>query len=305
MPRAARIKSYDSIYHIMCRSINNTPLFNDLKDKDRYLHLVKKYQDRFEFKVYGYCLMTTHAHMIIDCNGADISKIMQGINQCYAQYFNIKHHRNGHVFQDRFKSKIVKDDNYLITLSAYIHNNPSDIKKFKKCPENFLHSSFGVYLGIRKDPYEILDESFIMGMLGSDVEKTRERYYRMVLAAKDPKLNREFEFKDEKSEYRSERTILVRDLDPEKIMNFVASFTEIDVEEITRKNRRQSTESRALCAFLIRCYSDLTYKQICGILGALTLSRISGLVNMGVELIKGDERYKNFEKEFLKLGKAS
>lgn len=301
MPRSARVKSYDSIYHIMCKSINNAPLFKDFKDRDRYLRLVKKYQERLEFKVYGYCLMTTHVHMIIDCNGADISKIMHGINQCYAQYFNIRHNRNGHVFKDRFKSKIVKDDNYLITLSAYIHNNPSDIRKYKKCPETFYHSSFGVYLGIKSDEYEILDEGFIMGMMDSDVKKAREKYFRMVLAAKDPEMIREFEFKNDKSEYRSERMILVRNLNPEKIMDFVAAFVDIEVEELHRKNRKESTEGRALCAFLIRCYSDLHYRDICEIIGGITLSRISGMVSKGVELIKGDDRFRNFEKEFLSL----
>lgn len=305
MPRAARVKSYDSIYHVMCKSISNTPLFKNTKDKDKYLSLIKKYQDRFRFKVYGYCLMTTHVHMIIDCNGADISKIMHGINQCYAQYFNIRYDRRGHVFQDRFKSKIVHDDRYLVTLLAYIHNNPVDIKKFKGCPERYPYSSYGIYLGMKKDPYRILDENFILGLFGADIEETRQRYINKVLASNNQNSINEFEFRNEKSEYRSERIILVRDVDPEKLMEFVACVTKIKVAEITRKNRREATESRALCAFLIRCYCDFKYKDICSILGALTLSRISGLVNKGLELIQNDERYKGLPEKFLELGRAS
>jgi REP element-mobilizing transposase RayT len=104
----------------MVRSISDVPLFRDDNDKDKYLLFIQKYQKKLGFKVYAYCLMTTHGHLIIDANGADISKVMHGINQCYAQYFNFRHKRHGHVFQDRFKSKVVDSEEYLFTLSAYI-----------------------------------------------------------------------------------------------------------------------------------------------------------------------------------------
>jgi putative transposase len=69
--------------------------------------------------------------MIIDANGADISKVMHGINQCYSQYINYRQKRHGHVFQDRFKSKVVDSKNYLFSLSAYIHNNLTELKGMK------------------------------------------------------------------------------------------------------------------------------------------------------------------------------
>ncbi|WDC83583.1 transposase [Caloramator sp. mosi_1] len=58
--------------------------------------------------------MDNHAHFIIDANGADISKIMHFINYKYAMWFNKRYSRHGHLFQDRFKSKIVKDERYLL-----------------------------------------------------------------------------------------------------------------------------------------------------------------------------------------------
>ena len=60
--------------------------------------------------------MDNHAHLLIDANGADISKVMHGINFSYAMYFNKKYEREGHLFKDRFKSKIVDDDRYLKTV---------------------------------------------------------------------------------------------------------------------------------------------------------------------------------------------
>ncbi|WP_243108607.1 transposase [Clostridium rectalis] len=94
--------------------------------------------------------MNNHAHFIIDSNGADISRIMHSLDFRYAINYNNKYHRHGHLFQDRFKSKIINNENYLIKASAYIHRNPVDIKKYANSPEKYNYSSLGVYLGIKK-----------------------------------------------------------------------------------------------------------------------------------------------------------
>ena len=118
----------------MCRSISEINLFKDDSDKRKYMALIKKYQRLFKFKVYGYCLMNNHVHLIIDANGSDISKVMHGINFSYAQYFNKRHKRHGHLFQDRFKSKIINNKRYLFAVSAYVHNNPTNIPEYNNCP---------------------------------------------------------------------------------------------------------------------------------------------------------------------------
>jgi putative transposase len=304
MPRANRVKNYDFIYHVMVRSISDVPLFRDDADKDRYLLYIQKYQKKLGFKVYAYCLMTTHGHIIIAANGADISKIMHGINQCYAQYFNYRHKRHGHVFQDRFKSKVVDSENYLFSLSAYIHNNPTDIGGYETCPENFKYSTLGVYLGLRNDSFGIADEDFIMGFFSGDVNKARESYYKFVMICDNENKKAHYDFKDEKSQYRSERTVLVRDFKPEDIMNFILIYTNLERKNLKWKYKRDAKESRALCIFLIRYYCDFTYKQICELLGRLTLSRVSELSEIGLELIEKDERYKNIMEDFIKDGAA-
>src|SRR6056297_3648075 len=98
MPRTARIKSGDSIYHIMVKSVGGTNLFRSDMDKDMYLGIIKKYQKIFDFKVYAYCLMDTHGHFMIDSNGSDVSKFMHRINQSYAQRYNRRYKRSGHLF---------------------------------------------------------------------------------------------------------------------------------------------------------------------------------------------------------------
>jgi len=284
----------------MGRSISDIPLFRDDKDKDKYLFYVKKYQKKFDFKVYAYCLMSTHAHLLIDANGADISKFMHGINQSYAQYFNNKYDRHGHVFQDRFKSKVVDSDDYLFTVSAYIHNNPTDIEGYENCPEEYKYSSFSVYLGLKEDVYGIVDEEFIMGLFNENVKKAREKYYKFVMKCDDEYMKMQHEFKDEKGQYRSERTVLVRDFKAEDVMDFIEKYTNVDEKMLKWKYKREAKESRALCVFLIRYYCDFTYKEICALIGRLTLSRVSELSNIGLELIENNKRYKNIMEDFLK-----
>jgi REP element-mobilizing transposase RayT len=288
----------------MDRGNAGEPLFQDNDDKDKFLYYVEKYQKKLAFKVYAYCLMTTHAHLIIDANGADISQVMHDINQSYAEYFNLRHHRHGHVFQDRFKSKVVNSDEYLVTLSAYIHNNPMSIKRYKACPEKFKYSTLGVYLGQKHDPFGIVDEEFVMGLFSEDVKKAREYYYLYVKACVNEKIKADVEFTNEKSQYRSERKVLVRDFKPEDIVSFILGYTGVDPMVLQWKYHKEATESRALCVFLIRYYCDFTYKQICGVLKRLTASRISALENIGLKLIQTDERYKNILNDFLLYAKA-
>lgn len=299
MPRHNRIKHFDFIYHVMVRSISDTPLFKDDDDKDKYLLYIQKYQKELGFKVYGYCLMTTHAHFIIDANGSDISKVMHCINQSYAQYFNIRHKRRGHLFQDRFKSEVVDSDNYLFTLSAYIHNNPTDIAGYEACPEKFKYSTLGMYLGLEEDLFGIVDEEFVMGFFSKNVKMAREKYYGFVMACNDKSKKEHYEFEDELSEYRSERTVLERDFKPQEVMMFVESYMDVDERMLKWKYKRDAMECRAICVFLVRYYCDFTYKQICSLIGRLTLSRVSELSKIGFELIRGDGRYQNVMEDFV------
>jgi putative transposase len=299
MPRAARIKSFDSIFHIMVKSISDVPLYREDEDKDKYLSLIKRYQDTFGYKVYAYCLMTTHGHLIIDANGADISKIMHGINQCYAQYFNRKYKRHGHVFQDRFKSKIIHDERYLINLSAYIHNNPVDIEEYSTCIERYEYSTLGVYLGIRSDKFKVIDEAFVMQLFSNNLETAKKKYLEFVYKCSNEAVIENIEFKDEKTEYRSCRTILARDYTPEDIIDFVAGYTGIEKDKIHAKYRKSFTQSKALCVFFMRCFCNFSHRDICNVIGNLTQARISKLCSIGLDTIYSEDKYKGIIEMFL------
>ena len=133
MPRAARIKDPTAIYHTMSRSITEFDMFPDDSDKERFLDLLQKYKEKYQCKVYGYCLMTNHYHLIIDTCGFDISKFMKSLNQSYVKYINKKYKRRGHLLTERFNSKIISTNDYMMTVSAYIwsHSKISEPKWLK------------------------------------------------------------------------------------------------------------------------------------------------------------------------------
>lgn len=299
MPRCARVKSFDCVYHVMVRSISDTPLFKCYQDKDVYLKLIKKYKETFLFKVYAYCLLDTHAHILIDCSGADISKIMHGINQCYAQYFNRKYKRHGHLFQDRFKSKIQYDDRSLINVSAYIHKNPKDIKGYKGKEERYRYSSFGIYLGLRNDEYGILNPYFVLNQFSNDLIAARISYLEFVRRYDEDSEPEDMEFKHERAEYRSERNIIVRNISPEKVVEYAAYYTKTDKKYISIKYIKDVMDMKALSAFLMRCLCDMREKDICKKMGNITQTHAARLYHTGVKLIEEKDEYRNIIQDFL------
>jgi putative transposase len=300
MPRMARIKALDSIFHIMCRSISEVDLFKTKDDKQKYIYYIKKYQKLYEFKVYGYCLMDNHLHLLIDANGADISQVMHSINFSYAQYFNRFHKRHGHLFQDRFKSKIIADDRYLLAASAYIHNNPTDVLEYKDCPEKYDFSSLPVYLGISNDPYGLVSSRFVLSLFGKTPKVARERYMKFVCKCNDLEFKEDIEFENDTTEYRSQRRILVRNHRIEDAVDYIANNMNIPKIKLHMKNCRKVVEAKALLILLMRHFCNYKCCDICRSLGNITQARVSALSSLGVELIEKNEKYSRIVEGFIK-----
>ena len=296
----ARLKAADAIFHIMCKSISEVDLFKDSEDKEKYLSLVKKYKKLYNVKIYGYCLMDNHAHLLIDANGADISKVMHGINFSYAMYFNKKHERNGHLFKDRFKNIIVDNDQYLKTVSLYIHNNPTDIGQFKDCPEKYAFSSLGIYIGKRRDHFNIVDYGFVLGFFGNDLVIARKNYYSLVFGCNDEKLKEEIEFIDEKTEYRSGRNVLFRNFAPEDIIEFITSKMNVSKLLLNVKYSRKLVHAKSLTIVLMRSLGNFKSSDISVVFGNITQARVSQLTSIGIELIGADEKYEGIIGDFIK-----
>lgn len=289
MPRTARVKPDHCSHHIMVRSIKELDLFADDADKVKYLELIKKYQLKYDFKIYAYCLMNNHAHLVIDSCGADISKIMHAINFSYARYFNKKYDRYGHVFQDRFKSKVVHDSRYMITLSAYIHNNPKDIAKYKNNVAKYPFSSLKEYLN-GTDTFGILSRSLLADLIGLGVKANKQTYMNLVKESTQEAYECEIEFVDPETEYITHKKIIPRACKPVEIIAYVSSLLKQDPRDIYVKHKHSCSTLRALSCFLMSALCDMKHQEICEIIGDMTQSGISYLTSKGIHIVASNPK---------------
>jgi putative transposase len=124
MPRAARKKSKSGIYHIILRGENRQQIFADNKDREKLLQTLKEVKEKSGCNIFAYCLMSNHIHLLIKENKEPLEIIMRRIGASYVYWYNWRYKRCGHLFQDRFKSEAVEEDEYFLTVIRYIHNNP-------------------------------------------------------------------------------------------------------------------------------------------------------------------------------------
>lgn len=124
MPRGAREKSESGYYHVILRGIGRQSIFEDNEDNIRFIETIHRYKNELQVEIHAYCLMGNHVHILLRDTKEQLNLLMKKIAGSYAYYFNRKYDRVGHVFQDRFKSEAVEDDEYYLTVLRYIHQNP-------------------------------------------------------------------------------------------------------------------------------------------------------------------------------------
>lgn len=143
MPRQARGLSESGIYHIMLRGINQQQIFEDEEDSHKYLEILKTCKTISKFKIFAYCLMGNHIHLLIKIEKENLELIFKRIGARFVYWYNWKYQRNGHVFQGRFKSEPVEDDRQLLAIIRYIHRNPL---KSGLGNLNYKYSSYNKYI---------------------------------------------------------------------------------------------------------------------------------------------------------------
>ena len=156
MARKLRLQYAGAIYHVTFRGNARQAIFLDDSDRQRLTARVAEGVEDFGVRVYLYCWMRNHGHMVIETPRANLSAFMGSVLTGYTVYFNLRHRRIGHLMQGRFKSPVVSGDEYLLRLTRYIHLNPVMVKPWKHKPrrERIGHlrgypwSSYRGYVGL-------------------------------------------------------------------------------------------------------------------------------------------------------------
>ena len=160
MARGQRVKSVSGIYHIMMRGNNKQQVFFDTEDYFKFLSVLGICKGICGFKIYAYCLMDNHIHLLIQEGDEPIAKVFKRVGVRFVGWYNAKYKRCGNLFQGRFKSIPVNDDEYFITVLRYIHQNPVKAGIVKKCSE-YSFSSYNAYFN--NDP--LVDTNFAMSLM--------------------------------------------------------------------------------------------------------------------------------------------
>ena len=106
------------------RGINRQNIFEEEDDYERFLDILKACKSKSDCKLYAYCLMGNHFHLLLKVEKEDLEMIIKRLAGSYVYWYNLKYRRCGHLFQDRFISEAVETDPYLLTVIRYIHHNP-------------------------------------------------------------------------------------------------------------------------------------------------------------------------------------
>lgn len=179
MARQARIEFEGAFHHVMSRGNDDIFIFRDDEDRRLFIELLAEEVIRSRWVLHDYCLMGTHFHLAIATPECTLSTGMHRLLARYAQRFNRRHRRRGHLFQNRFKSVLVEQESHGLVLSRYLALNPV---KARICgrPEEWRWSSYAARAGLAEAPQWLSVEP-LAAQFGTALVSRQRAYREFVL----------------------------------------------------------------------------------------------------------------------------
>jgi putative transposase len=124
VPRILRTSLPDGYFHVTARGVERRPIYLDADDYQSFLGLFAATVRRQSWNVYAFCLMPNHYHAVLEAAREALSEGIQWLDGVYAQDFNARYGRWGHLFGARFASGVIETEEHLYTASRYVLANP-------------------------------------------------------------------------------------------------------------------------------------------------------------------------------------
>jgi len=140
MPRHRRLDAPDTLHHAMVRGVERRVIVRDDADRTTFVTRVARLAEQGAWTVYAWALRPSHAHLLVRTGTRPVPRSMRGLLTGYAGAFNRRHHRVGHLFQNRCKSIVVEEEPHLLELVRYLRLNPlrakvvPDLRAFDRYP---------------------------------------------------------------------------------------------------------------------------------------------------------------------------
>lgn len=173
MPRRARVDFPGALQHVMARGIERRAIFLDDEDRDRFLARLDRILAETGTRCYAYALMSNHYHLLLGTRATPLSRVMARLGTSHGMGFNRRHNRVGHLFQNRYKSRLVRDDSGLITLVRYIHLNPVQARMVPNLEAlaDYPWTGHATLMGRRRATF--LDARTVLACFGDDPLEAR------------------------------------------------------------------------------------------------------------------------------------
>ena len=168
MPRQARLDIPGALHHIMVRGINKAKIFGNEQDKTKFLDRLGEIVKTGQCSVYAWVLMNNHVHILFKSGREGISGVMRKLLTWYAQYYNRRHRRSGHLFENRYKSILCEEDTYLLALVRYIHLNPIRARIVKTVEDLDEYPWSGHRTIIGKAKQDWMDTEYVLAQFGEN-----------------------------------------------------------------------------------------------------------------------------------------
>jgi putative transposase len=275
MARRQRFHSPTSVYHVILRGNDKQPIFLSEGDKSRMCLLLQQGVERFGHSIEAFCFMPNHIHLAIRVSETSISRIIHHLAFRFTRYINRLYNRVGHLFQGRFKSILVDDEDYLKELIRYIHLNPVRAGIVAD-PQQYIWSSHRAYMGLCE--YIWLSKDRVLMKFHPEKEHAINNCKKFVLMGIG--VETQFDFKlgckngvlgD--TDFIDKVLTGVHEKPVKKIelSDLIAKVCEL--HEITEKELRapgksaKQSQARALLAFFVRETNNLTFVNLGVFLG--------------------------------------
>jgi REP element-mobilizing transposase RayT len=164
----------------MVRGIERRPLFRDTRDRADFVARVAALAAARAWTVYAWALLPNHVHLLVRTAARPLATTMRALLAGYAGAFNRRHHRHGHLFQNRYKSIVVEEEPYLLELVRYLHLNPLRARVVPDLAAlaRYRWAGHAVLLGRRAAPWQ--DTRTVLARFAPTRRRARERYRTFV-----------------------------------------------------------------------------------------------------------------------------
>jgi len=151
MARPLRLEYPGAVYHVMARGHERSTIFREKSDREKFYSVLATVAGNERWELHGYCLMGNHYHLLVETPEGRLSRGMKDLNGRYAQWFNWRHERRGHLFESRFRSVLVQKESHLLELLRYVVLNPVRARLVEKAGD-WEWSSYRATAGISPAP---------------------------------------------------------------------------------------------------------------------------------------------------------